>query len=187
MAATITVETGAGLTNSNSYVTLAEANTYFDTHPQASGWTGLASDDIRNRYLITAARVLDACFQFNGFKAVANQAMQWPREGAVDRDGGDSGIRVPGSNTPSGYFDSDSVPQGIKDAQCEMARFLVASNRMDDAPGTGIKEFELPGAIRVAFETGKLQQICPEFVVNMLRRFGTFLNSRSGCVSLGRA
>lgn len=186
MAAAITVETGAGLSNSNSYVTLADANTFFDTHPQASGWAAL-TDDAKTRHLITAARIIDSCFDFAGFKSVASQAMQWPRVGATDPNQGVSWMRPDGSNTPTGYYASDSVPQGIKDAQCEMARIQIAGSRIDDAPGTGIREFELPGAIRVAFEKGQLQQIVPDFVVNMLRAFGSFRSSRSGSVKLSRA
>lgn len=187
MPVAITVEDGTGLENSNSYVTLAEANTYFDSHPQNAGWSGLASDDLRNRYLVTAARVLDSCFEFNGFKVNQSQAMQWPRQGAVDRNSGNTGQRVSRSTIQDGYFPDDEVPQGVKDAQCEMARFLIAGNRMDDAPGTGIREFELTGSIRVAFEKGQLQNIVPDFVVNMLRNFGSFMSSRSGSVKLSRA
>lgn len=187
MPVTITVEDGTGLEASNSYVSLAQANTYFDTHPQSAGWTGLASDDLRNRYLVTAARVLDSCFDFNGYKVNQSQAMQWPRQGAEDRNSGNSGQRVSGSQIQDGYFPADEVPQGVKDAQCEMARFLIAGNRMDDAPGTGIREFELTGSIRVAFEKGQLQNIVPDFVVNMLRNFGSFMSSRSGSVKLSRA
>lgn len=186
MSATIVQETGAVVANANSYVTLAEAELYFETHPQATAWAA-SSTDSKNRLLITAARVLDNCIKFNGYKVSASQAMQWPRALARDTDqfGGVLG-RVSGTTINFGDFPSDAIPKGIKDAQCEMARFLLASNRMDDAPGTGIREFELTGSIRVAFDSGNLQSIVPEFVMNMLSAFGSPLGGKSACVSLTR-
>ncbi len=187
MAATIVQETGSGLTNSNSYVTLAEAELYFETHPQATAWDAATTDN-KNRLLITAARVLDTCVQFNGFKADSLQAMQWPRAGA--RDPNQSGsilTEQAGSSLNLGYFPEDAVPKGIKDAQCEMARFLLASNRTDDPAGTGIREFELTGTLRVAFESGNLAQIIPDYVRNMLMQFGTVLGGKSATVRLTRA
>ena len=187
MPITIIVEDGTGLETANSYVSLADANEFFDGHPQSAGWTGLASDDLRNRYLVTAARVIDSCFEFNGYKVNQSQALQWPRQGAEDRNSGNTAQRSSRTTLQDGYFPADVVPQGVKDAQCEMARFLIASNRMDDAPGTGIREFELTGSIRVAFEKGQLQNIVPDFVVNMLRNFGSFVSNKSGTVKLTRA
>lgn len=187
MAATIIVEDGTGLATANSYLSLADAEIYFATHPQSSAWDAL-TDDQKNRYLISGARVLDACFDFSGFKISADQALQWPRIRAADPDqSGEAFYRAAGTSITSGYFPEDEVPKGVKDAQCEMARMLVASNRMDDAPGTGIREFELPGSIRVAFETGRLQEIVPDFIINMMARFGSFRSRRSGNVKLMRA
>ena len=41
--------------NANSYVTLSEANDYFDTSPDSSTWTN-KTDDQKKRSLISAAR-----------------------------------------------------------------------------------------------------------------------------------
>jgi hypothetical protein len=190
MAATITVEDGTGKSDANSYISLADANLYFETHPQATAWNA-ATDDNKNRLLITAARILDNCVNFNGYKINAIQALQWPREEARDPDSSGGGIQhIAGSPVSDGYFASNAVPKGIKDAQCELARFILAEDRTADAPGTGIREFELTGTLKVAYESGnpaKLRQILPEYVRNMLNRFGVAIGGLSGCVKLGRA
>ena len=41
--------------NANSYVTLTEANSYFETVPDSSTWTN-KTDDQKNRSLISATR-----------------------------------------------------------------------------------------------------------------------------------
>ena len=49
-------------TSANSYVTLAEANTYFETVPDSSTWDN-KTDDQKNRALISATRWIDSfCF-----------------------------------------------------------------------------------------------------------------------------
>lgn len=186
MAATIIKETGSGVTGANSYVTLAEAQAYFDTHPQATAWDAL-TDDAKTRLLITAARAIDCSIQFNGFKTTASQPMQWPRFGARDPNQyGGAYARTSGSLLSNGEFPSDAIPQGILDAQCEMARFLLAGNRLDDPAGTGIREFELTGTLKVAFDSGNLAQIIPDFVANLLFQFGAPIGGKSACVKLSR-
>lgn len=184
MAATIIATVGGATTN--SYVTLAEAELYFETLPAVAAWVA-ATNDAKNRLLITAARVLDSCVQFNGYKADNAQAMQWPR--AEARDPNQSGYTLPGagSSLDLGYFAADAIPKGIKDAQCEMARFLLASNRTDDPQGTGIREFELTGTLRVAFESGNLARIIPDYVSNMILPFGNVIGGKSTTVNLIRA
>ncbi len=56
MAATINANISG--TTSNSYVTLAEANSYFETVPDSSTWTN-KTDDQKNRALIAATREID--------------------------------------------------------------------------------------------------------------------------------
>ena len=63
--------------NANSYVTLAEANTYFETVPDSSTWTN-KTDDQKNRALISATRWIDS-FVFYGDRCDQGQALKWPR------------------------------------------------------------------------------------------------------------
>ena len=68
----------------NSYVTLTEANSYFETVPDSSTWTD-KTDDQKNRSLIAATRWIDT-FVFQGDRCDENQALKFPRTNyQVDR------------------------------------------------------------------------------------------------------
>lgn len=110
---TIVVEDGTGLANSNSYVTLAEADTYF-TNQGNAGASWAAPDAFKNEYLVNAAFALDRTYgqwylsQLR--RGDSSQAMLWPREIVWDRNGR--------------RLEYGTIPQVIKDAQCEMALLL---------------------------------------------------------------
>ena len=94
-------------TAANSYVTLAEANAYFETVPHDEHWTG--SDDAKNRVLITATRYLDN-FEYYGERCSTTQALKWPRkEYKVD------GVKI----------DCTFIPQPVKNATFELAHSLI--------------------------------------------------------------
>jgi len=96
--AVIIVETGAGLTNSNSYISEAD----FETYASDRGIT-LTNDS--NVLLIQAMDYIEQQ-PFKGYKGTDEQALQWPR-GNVSIDGY--------------YVDTDEIPQLLKDALCEQA------------------------------------------------------------------
>ena len=94
-------------TAANSYVTLAEANAYFETVPHDEHWTG--SDDAKNRVLITATRYLDN-FEYYGTRCSTTQALKWPR-----KDYKVDGVKI----------DETYIPQPIKNATFELAHSLL--------------------------------------------------------------
>lgn len=63
--------------SANSYVTLADANAYFETVPSSSTWTD-KTDDQKNRALISATRWIDT-LNFYGDRCDAGQSLKWPR------------------------------------------------------------------------------------------------------------
>lgn len=110
MAVTLTVETGAGLTNSNTYLSLADAVTYIgDYISTATGWDALASDAAKNACLAIAGRWIDMRFEQDakGYALSTDQAMMFPRGGVGLWKGA--------------WLDSSVIPQKLKDAQCEVA------------------------------------------------------------------
>ena len=58
----------------NSYVTLTEANSYFETVPDSSTWTN-KTDDQKNRALISATRWIDS-FVFYGDRCDDGQSVK---------------------------------------------------------------------------------------------------------------
>src|SRR5512135_1996645 len=85
MALAITKEDGTGRPDANSYADVADADGYFDAHLYALAWTG-ATADRKAAALVMATRLIDSQFQFNGFRAHSEQALQWPREKCPNPD-----------------------------------------------------------------------------------------------------
>ena len=106
MAATITATLSSA--TANSYVTLAEANTYFETVPDSSTWTN-KTDDQKNRALIAATRWIDTLVYY-GDRCDNGQALKFPRNNYKVDD-------VELSCT--------TIPNNIKYAQYELARALA--------------------------------------------------------------
>ena len=94
--------------NANSYVTLAEANAYFETVPDSSTWTN-KTDDQKNRSLISATRWIDS-FVFLGDRCDDGQALKFPR----------NNYQVDGVE-----LSCTLIPNNIKYAQYELARALA--------------------------------------------------------------
>lgn len=100
---TITVETGAGVANANSYITLAEARAY----AKARGVTMTAFDDVLEQYLIKAMDYLESLrADYRGIKTDSTYALQWPRYG-VYLDGTELASNV--------------IPNELKNAQAQLA------------------------------------------------------------------
>ena len=124
--------------NANSYVTLSEANDYFDTSPDSSTWTN-KTDDQKKRALISATRWIDTLV-FYGDRCDENQALKFPR----------TNYQVDGVELAC-----TSIPNNIKYAQYELARALAnETDAMTGNTGTdgNIEEVKL-GDIQVKYNT----------------------------------
>ena len=124
--------------SANSYVTLAEANSYFETVPDSSTWTD-KTDDAKNRAIISATRWIDA-LSFYGDRCSETQALKWPRENyKVD------GIELA----------CTLIPPLIKVATYELARALA--NDTDAITGstgtTGIYDEVELGELKVKYKS----------------------------------
>ena len=94
--------------NANSYVTLTEANSYFETVPDSTTWDNKTVDQ-KNRALIAATRWIDT-FVFYGDRCDDGQALKFPRNNyQVD------GVELACS----------TIHLNIKYAQYELARALA--------------------------------------------------------------
>ena len=124
--------------NANSYVTLTEANTYFETVPDSSTWTN-KTDDQKNRALISATRWIDS-FVYYGDRCDDGQALKFPRNNyQVD------GVELACS----------TIPNNIKYAEYELARALANdTDAMTGNTGTdgNFSEVKL-GDIEVKYKT----------------------------------
>lgn len=97
------VEDGTGKADAESYISVADADTYHTAYGNPSAWSG-ASTPTKETALRTGAQYLDAVYvlRWVGFRANDAQALDWPRAGAEDSDG---------------YaIDSDVVPESVRRA-----------------------------------------------------------------------
>lgn len=109
-----------GTATANSYVTLAEANTYFASHISSSSWDGASHQEV---LLSHASRLLDHFMDWNGDRAEdeTDQSMDWPRDEVYG-------------------VDNTIVPQRVKNATFELANYLALNGtNFDLAETTKIK------------------------------------------------
>lgn len=128
--ADIVVETGAGLTNSNSYCSVDEADVYHENRLQVSSWSA-ATETIKETALVWATRLIDEGVAWKGYRTTDAQALMWPRTLVYDREG---------------YtFDSYVIPSWLKNATAEYARNLVDEDRTAETNRdlTGFKKLEI--------------------------------------------
>lgn len=142
MAITLTVEDGTGLANANSYVSQADADTYFAN--RANTVWAAADNDAKAAALIQATQYLDTRYAFKGERLTTTQALAWPRQ--------QSPIRVPVGIWTDVYAGTDSQFQWpvkrVKDATCEAALRALAGPLYADQAAT-VKDSVKVGPITV--------------------------------------
>lgn len=163
-----------GASTSNSYVTRAEANAYFqlDMHPNALKWHEL-EDEVKDAYLIRATKMIDNCpiagakYDTDTTSGVPDQALKFPR--AQDYD--DS---------------TEFIPMEVKNATYEQALWLATtgvSDSREEMQARGVTSVsvgdvsETYGTVRNT--TDPAQRLCPEaknilLTGCFLRRAGRF-------------
>lgn len=144
-----------GASNANSYCTKAEADTYHEGHPYSSTWDA-ATDDQKNRALVTATRLLDERYQWVSWPTDEAQALQWPRTGVMDF-------------LYLSEIDSDAIPAKLKEATAELARQLLASDRTADSQveTQGITSMSA-GSVSFSFKDSVTAKVMPDAVRNMI-------------------
>lgn len=134
------VEDGTGNADAQSYISAADATTYHTAHGNAS-WTG--TDAAKEAALVRATAWLDARYlsRWPGARYTSTQALEWPRSGAVDRDGNDI---------------SAMVPTALKNALCEAAlkEIVQAGSLSDPDNGNGAIIAETEGGMSRTYARG---------------------------------
>ena len=136
MAATINATLKSA--TANSYVTLAEADSYFETVPDSTTWDN-KTDDQKNRALISATRWIDNQV-FYGDRCDTEQALSWPRNNYhVDRV----------------ELTCSVIPADIKYATYELARALADDTESitGSTGDTGLYEAVKLGDLEVKYNT----------------------------------
>ena len=133
----LTVETGAGLADADSYLSLADARTYAQNY----GYS-LSDDDTEAEVQLRKAAVYVDNHPFKGERKTSTQALDWPRVNVYCN---------------GNLVDSDSVPQAVQRAQVIYASSIndgVIVRGNDN--GKEIKLEEVSNAVkREFFETNR--------------------------------
>ena len=165
-----TIVATPGAANANSYLTLAEAQTYFSTRVAVAGWDD--ADD-QSALLIMATRTLDMMVSgmrvplpdgfyrigpmWTGVPTTSTQALAWPRTGMLNRNG-----------FPIGTME---IPQDLKNAVAELAGALGTADRLvdNDVAVQGITSVKA-GSVGVTFDQAKITttKILPDAVYAFL-------------------
>lgn len=131
----------------DTYLTLADANTYLNSHyvstdPKLLAWLTLSNPDCE--ILLRKATQLIERQVYIGFKAWATQLMEFPR--AIYTDNGIVGLPLNNMFLGREWYVQPSVPQPVLDAECEIAIDLVAgiSERLE-LQRQGVRKIVLGG------------------------------------------
>ena len=195
MALTLVKEDGTGLSNANSYASVADGDAYFEGHLYATAWTA-ATSGTKAAALVMATRLVDTQFQFNGYRVSEDQALQWPRERCPDpdRNAVTSSLQSP---VLSSFVPGDEVPKGVAHAVCEMARELLIVDRTAAPPGEGISSTQSSSATHdsaggsssqssTTYSKEDTRPIMSRVAQAMLAKYGALIQGSSGSVRLVR-
>lgn len=105
---TFVVEDGSGKTDANSYVSVADCDTYHSNHSGSTTWSGATTAN-KEKALRLATQYLDAKYErrWIGVRFSLEQRLHWPRSYVEQYD-----IYTISTTT---------IPRELKDACCELA------------------------------------------------------------------
>lgn len=128
---TLEVEDGTGKANAESYISVADADTYHAGRGNTS-WTGLTEPQKEQRLRIATDYMVEVYrTRWAGLRVSTAQALDWPRYDVPRRDAG---------GFPD-YYPHDQVPDAVKRACAELAARAT--------PGTSLAADVAPLATRV--------------------------------------
>lgn len=159
-----------GSSTANSYVTVAEADLYFDNRAHASDWHEVSDKD---KLLMTASQQIDWYLKFKGDKADYSQSMKWPRIGILYPD--------------ETEYPDDIIPPEVKVAVYEMALSSIGGDRSSDQDLDGLAEVRA-STLMIRTDSGvrtKQFSPIPNKIKTLLSSF--ILNEGMGVVRLSRA
>ncbi len=174
MPLTLIKEDGTGRSDANTYASEADADNFFAGHLYADYWVAPVNQTRRTAALAMATAIIDAEWQFHGVKAVAGQALQWPRAECPAPDA-EVGASVP----------SDTVPGAILNATCQLALKLLQTDRTTDPAGEGIfsEWSEFSGK---KYDATTRRPVLPAWVQSYLLKYGVPIRRVPSVVKLTR-
>lgn len=144
------VEDGTQVSGAESYISVTDADTYF-TNRDNDTWLDLANAE-KESALRKATQYLDSVYDYIGEMVDYEQALLWPRTPATDNAGR--------------LLSITTIPQRLKDAQCELALESVSADLM--ASTDRETQSEKVGGLQVTYFQGQKGKQYP--LINALMR-----------------
>lgn len=130
---TLIVEDGTGKSNAESYISVADADTYHSNRGN-DDWAGLTTSQ-KERLLRIATDYMVAVYRlrWDGYRYVNTQALDWPRIYVPVRD-------ICSVNAYPEYVDFDIVPVQVQNACAEFALKANSETLLEDQSQVTIRE-----------------------------------------------
>ena len=141
----------------NSYISEADADTYFSNRLYTDVWDNNVCKSIA---LIQACSLMENRVFWKGAKASKTQSLQWPRAGLTDH------YRTP---VPNG-----EIPNLVKQVQCELALYIL-ENDPHLVPG-GIESIGFAG---LKINTNPKPETIPGKIFKPVSHWGELIDNRN--------
>lgn len=163
------LDTTLGGVSSDSYVTLAQADTYHLSRGRETAWADLDAEQ-KEPALREATAYLDARYQWRGVRNTSTQALGWPR----------AGVLIDGYVCPT-----SSLPRQLTEACCELALKALTEDLFADADAQYVESVTVGPITRKMSARGNGGQKRYAAVDALLRDLAA--GGRSGSISVVRA
>jgi hypothetical protein len=158
MTVSVVVEDGTVVEDANSYIDVAFAEAYLEANIHVfPTWEDL-DDDSKAALVVWATRYLDQRAAWKGYKTTETSALRWPRTGVYNRDG----ILI----------DPNEIPEQLKQATAEMARYLISSDRSIERGTDGLTRLKVD-VIELEFDKNYRFPEVPNEINILLAGLGT--------------
>ncbi len=137
--------------DSNSYVTVDEANSYHESRLHNDSWSAATQADIEAA-LVWATSILDQK-KWKGNKATQSQSLRFPRSNLITMD--------------NDVLASNTIPKFLKDAVSELAFYLLSEDRTSDSDTAGFTAIQV-GSIKLDIDKNDRSSVLPESVKNQI-------------------
>lgn len=172
MAVEIIKETGSIVEGANSYASLDDADSYFETRLNSSTYT-LATDDIKKTSLIQATRAIDNYLTHRGYKIHTNQPLAYPRTGVEN---------IELYNEYKHVFPESKLIEAV----CELALHMLSDERLVESSLNGIKSLKIAGSIELVAGELTEDSIIPNHIYRILSEYASKKGSNAGNIKTYR-
>lgn len=130
----LVVEDGTGVSNADAYAAIATVDAYA-TARALTAWTGTTA--VKEAAIKEATVYLDTSYAWKGAIESETQALAWPREGVIDKEG----------------REVTGLPQRVIDACCELAVMKITAALVTSRSEAEVQSMTA-GAVSITYARG---------------------------------